>query len=77
MRGRRWQNSGVDAWTSGVAVFGGLYLAAIGRYAYLHAHDVRYASGGLGSSLQPATRQAWAVVLVVVGLAMAVLALVS
>ena len=52
-------------------VLGGALLAVLGRYAYVHADDRRDMSGGAGSWMSPGTRRFWAVVLIVVGVAMA------
>lgn len=53
-------------------VGGGVLVALIGRYAYVHAHDRRDMSGGAGSWMAPGTRRFWSVLLVILGLAMAV-----
>jgi len=51
---------------------GGVLVALIGRYAYVHADDRRDASGGPGSWMAPGTRRFWAVLLIALGLAMAI-----
>ena len=52
-------------------LIGGVALAGLGRYAYVHADDRRDMSGGIGSWMSPGTRRFWAATLVVLGLAMA------